>query len=377
MPSAVGGNVEGLVLWNEQPVAGARVVATSEYNFASTHYGEATTDVTGHFSIPGVPAGQKYLYVFGNDPAYWVSAVTPFQMPANTSIAAPDTYLCRRFEALSPEAGESLIVGRPLLRWTAYPDAVDYAVRVIRTGQNSSAFSRGDRDARLTNTTAQVDVDLAPGQYSWRVDAFNRGGHIIACSQYPRTFTISAGQPSLSTAASASPPTAGATPTRDDIDPDRHIYGIPLGTSMAQFVGAQGQPTGEMHVNGSETVLLYGRSHAFYFHGDRLVGTWVRQGGYIVDFRLVEALEGTTRFDGVGWHLDNGIQAGMNLAQIKKILGDKLFGCGPASGPGLPRCYFTTERSRVEFDVLTRTAPGVSGDEAIVAVGVIVKAGRP
>src|SRR5262245_40000490 len=68
------------VLWNEQPAAGARVVATGLYDFSSTHYGEPITDTDGHFTIRGVPAGQKYLYAFGSGPEYWVSAVTPFVM---------------------------------------------------------------------------------------------------------------------------------------------------------------------------------------------------------------------------------------------------------------------------------------------------------
>jgi hypothetical protein len=53
--------VQGRVLWNEQPAAGARVVATSLYDFSSTQYGEAITDTGGHFTSRGVLAGQKYL----------------------------------------------------------------------------------------------------------------------------------------------------------------------------------------------------------------------------------------------------------------------------------------------------------------------------
>jgi len=362
------------VLWNEEPVAGARVVATSEYNFSSTHYGEATTDGNGHFSISGVPPGQKFLYAFGNRPEYWVTAVTPFQMPGAASIVAPDTYLCRKFDALAPEPGESLAISRPLLRWTVYPGAIDYAVRVIPVGQNMSAFSRGDRDARLPATTAQVDVDLPPGQYNWRVDAFNGQGHIIGCTQYPRSFVVSGGRPVASAQSGVSP--ARASGAGDDIDPDRHIYGVPLGTTLVQFVTTQGQPMGELHPNPSEAVLLYGRSHAFYFRGDRFVGAWIRQAGYILDIRLTEALSGPSTFEGRGWRLNNGIQGGMSLAQIKKTLGDKLLGCANA-GPGLPRCYFTTAESRVEFDVLPRPTPGVSGDESTIAVGVIIKARRP
>ena len=181
--------VEGRVLWNEQPAAGARVVATSLYDFSSTHYGEAITDTGGHFTIRGVPVGEKYLYVFGSGPEYWVSAVTPFVMTDEGAIAA-DTYLCRGFEGISPARGDSLRVTRPLLRWNAYPGAVDYAVRVIREGERNFLFSRGDRDARVATTSVQMDVDLPPGTYNWRVDAFNQFGHIIGCTRYPQPFVI-------------------------------------------------------------------------------------------------------------------------------------------------------------------------------------------
>src|SRR5262249_43559827 len=95
------GIVEGPVIGNGQPVAGGRVYATNEYNFSSTHYGEATTDANGHFSIPRVPPGQRYLYTFGNGPGYWVAAVTPFVMPAGAGTVAADTYVCRGFDPIA------------------------------------------------------------------------------------------------------------------------------------------------------------------------------------------------------------------------------------------------------------------------------------
>jgi hypothetical protein len=190
-PAPAAGTVEGRVLWHEQPVAGARVHATDEYNFSSRQYGMAITDGGGHFSIPNVPPGQQYLYAFGNQPFYWVAAVTPFVMPPEAGVVAPDTYLCRGFNIVSPADGEVLYTPRPVLRWEPYLDAVNYAVRVLPDGQNMFVFSRGDRDARLATPTAQVGVDLAPGKYRWRADAFNSQGHIIGCTYYPRSFVIS------------------------------------------------------------------------------------------------------------------------------------------------------------------------------------------
>jgi hypothetical protein len=192
------GTVDGRVLWNEQPLAGARVTVTSEYNFSSTHYGEGTTDARGHFSISGIPPGQKYLYVSGNGRVYWVAAVTPFVMSATMPTTAPDTYVCKGFDPQSPKKDETLDTARSVLRWDPYPGAVDYAVRVLRTAERNFVFQRGDRDARIRATSVQVDVDLPPGEYTWRVDAFNAAGHIIGCSYYPRRFSVTANHVSRS-----------------------------------------------------------------------------------------------------------------------------------------------------------------------------------
>jgi hypothetical protein len=187
------GNVEGVVLWNEQPVPGAHVYATSEYSFQSIHYGDARADADGHFTIRNVPPGQKYLYAFGTRSEYWVSAVTPFTMPPDTGVVAPPTYLCKGFDASSPARDAIVTTKRPTLAWPSYPTAVDYAVRVLRDGERSFIFSRGDRDAHVTATSVAVDIDLPNGSYNWRVDAFNRAGHIIGCSFYPRPFLVRTG----------------------------------------------------------------------------------------------------------------------------------------------------------------------------------------
>jgi hypothetical protein len=183
------GTVQGIVLWDEKPVEGATVNVYDEYSASSTHYGSAMTDASGSFSISGIPEGKQYLYVSGNQPEFWVTAVTPFQMPAETGMLADDTYLCKGFNPDSPGNGTVIGTSRPILRWPRYDNAVDYAVRVIRVGESNFVFQRGDRDARITDTSVQVDVDLSPGEYRWRVDAFNSAGHIIGCSYYPRSFT--------------------------------------------------------------------------------------------------------------------------------------------------------------------------------------------
>ncbi|HKZ82548.1 MAG TPA: LysM peptidoglycan-binding domain-containing protein [Anaerolineae bacterium] len=191
-PYQVIGTIRGRVLWNEQPVAGATVYATDLYGFNSTRYGSAVTGQDGLFSIPRIPEGTGYLYVFGSQPEFWVAAVTPFQIISGDVTDSQDTYLCKGFDPISPKDNETIYTSRPILQWPVYPYAVDYAVRVLPEGGSVFVWSRGDSDARIKETEVQVDVSLSLGRYTWRVDAFNAAGHIIGCSFYPRYFSVSA-----------------------------------------------------------------------------------------------------------------------------------------------------------------------------------------
>ena len=194
-PVIAPGTVQGRVLWNEQPVAGATVYVTELYDFNSTRYGSATTDANGQFTISGVPDGNKYLYIFGNKPEFWISGVTPFKMQAGSGTLADDTYLPKGFEPTAPTNGATVFSSHPTLQWDPYPGAIDYSVRVLPQGANQYIFRRGDFDPRITDTKVIVDVSLSPGIYTWRVDAFNAQGHIIGASYYPRSFTVSASSP--------------------------------------------------------------------------------------------------------------------------------------------------------------------------------------
>jgi hypothetical protein len=138
------GTVQGRVLWNEQPVTGATVYATDLYSFDSTKFGSAVTGSSGLFSIAGIPAGEQYLYIFGNQPGFWVTAVTPFQMISGNGTLAADSYLCKGFYPISPQQNETIYTARPLLQWPSYPDAVNYAVRIIKVNSTNFVFQRGD-----------------------------------------------------------------------------------------------------------------------------------------------------------------------------------------------------------------------------------------
>ncbi len=185
-PSSTGGTVQGTVLWNGQPVAGATVYVADDAQPGSRRYGSATTDDQGRFSIVGVPEGSRYVRVFGNPRIFGGVASTPFTMTG--SQFTRDFSLCKGFDPVSP-AKDASVGTRPVLRWDPFPDAVSYSV-IVFSPNSQIVFSRADRGERVTGTSVQVDVDIPPGPYQWRVNAFTAAGQMIGCSFGPRAFTV-------------------------------------------------------------------------------------------------------------------------------------------------------------------------------------------
>jgi hypothetical protein len=182
-----GGTVQGTVLWNGRPVAGATVYVADDYQPGSRRYGSATTDGQGRFAIVGVPEGNRYIAVFGDPRVFAGVGNTQFTMTG--SQLTRDFSLCKGFEPLSP-AGDEVVGARPILRWDPYLDALSYSAIVFSQKNNQVVFNRSNRGDRVTGTSVQLDVDLPPGAYQWRVNAFTAAGQMIGCSFGPRGFTV-------------------------------------------------------------------------------------------------------------------------------------------------------------------------------------------
>lgn len=125
------------------------------------------------------------------------------------------------------------------------------------------------------------------------------------------------------------------------IDPDKSVYGVQWGSTEDEFIAKFGNPSGYINLNASETVMLYGKSHAFIFTASKLSG--LRISMTVLDWRLSQSIPTLTPFDGIGWQLSNGIRGEMNLAEVKKILGESL-------KTERSQWYFNTEKARVEMD---------------------------
>ena len=149
-----------------------------------------------------------------------------------------------------------------------------------------------------------------------------------------------------------------------EIDPDKGIYGIPFGTSEDGFVKRVGKPTGYLRLNSAETVLVYGRNHAFLFDGSRLRGVLISE--RIFDWELTRSLSAVTAFDGIRWRLNNGIAPEMSLTEVKKVLGSTL-------NAERYRYTYRTKKAEVELSFSHYTNEGDSDDSFKVA-SVFIKA---
>ena len=94
-------------------------------------------------------------------------------------------HVCKTFDLGSPAHNES-VGSRPTLRWDAYPDARRYVVDVF--DRTSSIAMQWTVDAAVTSV--QIDADLPPGSYEWRVNAVNATGRALGCSVAPRGFLV-------------------------------------------------------------------------------------------------------------------------------------------------------------------------------------------
>jgi hypothetical protein len=190
----VPGTVQGRVLWNERPVEGVQVFAR-ECVVQSTKSGPAVTDAQGHFTIADVPDARVCVELHpANTKEFWTIAATIFEVAPGKETTAPDSYVCKLFDLTTPKRDEIVSDAHPVLKWEHYPDAVGYTVQVFRLNPNYvGIFRRGEPSQLLNTTSLSVDTDLSPGEYYWRVDAYNRAGHVIGCN-YPVKFRVSGGE---------------------------------------------------------------------------------------------------------------------------------------------------------------------------------------
>lgn len=132
------------------------------------------------------------------------------------------------------------------------------------------------------------------------------------------------------------------------IDPDKSIFGVPLGTSEDGLIKKFGKPVGYMRLTDNGSLMLYGDTMAFIFQSGKLSGILLQWGG-LFDSRLKSELASKNLLGDKQWELSNGLKNNMNLVNVRGILGDSLLSQNPMCKNSRYQQYYLTDKSKVSL----------------------------
>lgn len=201
-PAAGKGNVQGKVLYNDQPVEGIEVKICENF---STILGikcdgatkTTRTDKDGVFVLadldPKTYGGltakvfKSAYYVY---PQEGIMRAQKFNVEADKTIFARDIHLFKDdVKITSPKSGSKVDAKAVELKWDAYPDAAYYKVSLYPEGGGLSPVS----NERVDDTTYAVNEDLTNGKYRIKIEAYNASDRKLAESSSDIKFTVTGG----------------------------------------------------------------------------------------------------------------------------------------------------------------------------------------
>ncbi|MDD5772016.1 MAG: hypothetical protein PHX78_00955 [bacterium] len=149
------------------------------------------------------------------------------------------------------------------------------------------------------------------------------------------------------------------------IEPDKSLFGIPYGTGEDEFIARFGQPMRSNRSGKTGREMMYGKKYIFVFEKTKLAGMKT----IYSEHEVYQIIPTHNTFDYLEWKLSNGITKNMNLAEVKKILGNN---AGEFENKGIPKFYFTTVKARIEIS-LRHEAERENTDEAYIVSEISVK----
>ena len=200
-PAPGTGNVQGKVLYNNQPVENIEVKLCETFSrFLSGCGGKsftARTDKEGDFVIANVePKEYEGLtvrifdtdsYVFATTGIAGISAAK-YNVVADKTLFVNPTHLFKAdLKTVNPKAG-SLVAGQDLeLKWDAYPDAAYYKFSLH---PDNHLVTPPYVNERVEATSFKVTKPLEKGGYRFKVEAYNSGDKKLSETADDIKFTI-------------------------------------------------------------------------------------------------------------------------------------------------------------------------------------------
>lgn len=157
----------------------------------------------------------------------------------------------------------------------------------------------------------------------------------------------------------------------DVIDPDKSIFGIPLGTTEEEFIEKHGKPVGHLEFKEGETAAIYTDSIALVFQRGTLAGVLIDED--LVEYNIASRMEFPRVFPnelGSTYELSNGIKPQMSLLRIRQIVGDRLVQDHPESRFTQ---HFFTGNSRVELGFSMYKSKAEDDDEAYRLRSILIR----
>jgi len=153
-------------------------------------------------------------------------------------------------------------------------------------------------------------------------------------------------------------------PSKDrTIEPGKSIFGCPIGATEEEVIKKLGKPTGKLTPDEQRIYLLYEKNNFLEFLCGKLIGVSIS--------REISHGQPISEDDGNGM-LSNGIKLGMNLAEIKKILGEKFKKHGNFS-----TFYYEEEGSMISLNFYGKGSADRINFDAFELHDVTVKSNAP
>lgn len=204
-PAAGKGNVQGKVLYNDQPVEGIEIKICETF---STIMGinctgktrSTKTGADGVFVLADLEPmnyGGLMAKVFKSN--YYIfpykgTMMSPqrFTVEADKTIFANDMSLFKNdVKITSPRSGAKVAAENLELKWDAYPDAAYYKISLYPNAGGTPLVNA----ERVDDPTYVVTEPLADGKHRLRVEAFNSGDTKLAETGSDINFTVTGGAP--------------------------------------------------------------------------------------------------------------------------------------------------------------------------------------
>lgn len=204
-PAAGKANVQGKVLFNEQPAAGVEVKLCETFNqYFGGCSGETfttKTDAAGEYLIKDVPP-RLYegliVYVFNSKYYIFVTSgivsAAKYKVEADKTFFAPETHLFKNdLKLQSPKAGAKVAAENIEVKWDAYPDAAYYKMSIYADSSTGAKTEYDYINKRVDGLSYTLDKPLAPGTYTAKVEAFNSNDTKLSQNSDDIKFTVTGG----------------------------------------------------------------------------------------------------------------------------------------------------------------------------------------